>query len=110
MQRLNKTAWWSGDPEKQGKKVRVISIYCLELLQQLSKEQQNEILYGNKEGKIAENHKIVSIEAGTGICLSNLTKGGIVININEFGKSGKASDLANYFGFTTEKIVERIEK
>ena len=93
---------------KDGKKVRVISVYCLEMFNKLKKEEQNRILYGNSNGIIKKTQKIVAIEAGTGLCLGNLTKGGIIININEFGKSGKAKDLANYFGFTTEDILNKI--
>ena len=89
--------------EKQGKKVRVVSIYCLELLKQLSQQEQEKILYGNNN-----NQKLVEIEASSCLCLGSLTKGGVVININEFGKSGKASDLADYFGFVKDKIVEKI--
>ena len=78
-----------------------MSIYCLELLQQLPKHAQEEILYSNSK-------EFVAIEAGTGLCLANLTKGGKVVNISEFGKSGKGGDLADYFGFTVEKVLERI--
>ena len=91
------------DLEKQGKKVRVLSIYCLELLKQLSKQEQEKILYGNNK-----NQKLVAIEASSCLCLGALTQGGVVINTNEFGKSGKASDLADYFGFVKDKIVEKI--
>lgn len=87
--------------EEQGKKIRVVSIYCLELLQALPKQAQEEILYSNSK-------EFVSIEAGTGLCLANLTRDGKVVNISEFGKSGKGSDLAEYFGFTVEKIVKNI--
>ena len=90
--------------EKKGKNVRVVSIYCLELLKQLSKEKQEKILYADNE-----KQKIVAIEAGTCMCLGNLSKNGLVINITTFGKSGKGSDLADYFGFTPDKVVKRIE-
>jgi transketolase len=42
--------------KKKGHKVRVVSIYCDEILQQLSKKQVNDILYKS-------TNKIVAIEA-----------------------------------------------
>ena len=37
-------------------------------------------------------------------------KDGEVINIKTFGLSGKASDVLDSFGFTTEKIVQKIKE
>lgn len=95
--------------EGEHKKVRVVNVYCYNLLKSLSFEERNNILYGNIEGKIKPTQTIVAVEAGSCISLGLLTKGGLIIGIDEFGKSGKAKDLAEYFGFTPEKITEKIK-
>lgn len=87
--------------KRDGYKIRVVSIYCYELLKKLSKEKQNDILYKNSS-------KTISIEAGTCCVLGNLSKGGLVINIEDFGKSAKGEDLAKLYGFTPEQCKEKI--
>ena len=87
--------------EKQEYKVRIVSIYCYELLKQLSKEEQDDILYKNTK-------KIIAIEAGLCLILGKLAKGGLVINIEDFGRSAKNTDLAKFYGFTDEQVAEKI--
>ena len=87
--------------EKNGCKIRVVSIYCNEILQQLPKAQIDDILYKNSS-------KIIAIEASSCAVLGGLTKGGLVINIPTFGKSAKGKDLQEYYGFTPAKCEERI--
>ena len=87
--------------EKSGYKIRVVSIYCNELLQELNKNQIDDILYKN-------SNKIIAIEASSCAVLGGLTKGGLVINIPTFGKSAKGKDLQEYYGFTPTKCEEKI--
>lgn len=87
--------------EKNSHKVRVVSIYCNEILQQLPKQQVNDILYKN-------TNKIIAIEASSCAVLGGLTKGGLVINIPVFGKSAKGKDLQEYYGFTPTKCETKI--
>ena len=89
--------------EENGYKIRVVSIYCNEMLQQLSKDQIENILYKN-------SNKIIAIEASSCAVLGSLTKGGLVINIPVFGKSANAKDLYEYYGFTPEKCEAKILK
>ena len=71
------------------------------MLQQLSKDQIENILYKN-------SNKIIAIEASSCAVLGSLTKGGLVINIPVFGKSANAKDLYEYYGFTPEKCEAKI--
>lgn len=87
--------------EKNGCKIRVVSIYCNEILQQLQTSQIKDILYKNSS-------KIIAIEASSCAVLGGLTKGGLVINIPTFGKSAKGKDLQEYYGFTPIKCEEKI--
>ena len=87
--------------EKYGYKIRIVSIYCNELLQQLPKQQIEDILYKNSS-------KIIAIEASSCAVLGGLTKGGLVINIPTFGKSAKCKDLQEYYGFTPIKCEDKM--
>ena len=87
--------------EQSGYKIRVVSIYCNELLQQLTKKEVEDILYKNSS-------KIIAIEASSCAVLGGLTKGGLVINIPTFGKSAKGKDLQEYYGFTPIKCEDKI--
>ena len=87
--------------EKSGYKIRIVSIYCNELLQQLTRKEVEDILYKNSS-------KIIAIEASSCAVLGGLTKGGLVINIPTFGKSAKGEDLQEYYGFTPQKCKEKI--
>ena len=87
--------------EQSGYKIRIVSIYCNELLQQLPKQQIEDILY-------KKSSKIIAIEASSCAVLGGLTKGGLVINIPTFGKSAKGEDLQEYYGFTPTKCEEKI--
>lgn len=87
--------------EKSGHKIRVVSIYCNELLQQLTKKEVEDILYKNSD-------KTIAMEASSCSVLGGLTKGGLVINIPTFGKSAKCKDLQEYYGFTPIKCEDKI--
>ena len=87
--------------EKSGCKIRVVSIYCNEILQQLPTSQSKDILY-------KKSSKIIAIEASSCAVLGGLTKGGLVINIPTFGKSAKCKDLQEYYGFIPEKCEVKV--
>ena len=83
--------------EKQGKTGKVVSMYCYEIFSSLDDERQFEIIYKNSKC-------VAAVEAGTCSVLGALTLGGLVVNIQTFGASGKAKDLAEAFGFTPESV------
>ena len=80
----------------------LVSMPSLELFDNQNKNYQKKIL-GNKP-------KIV-IEAGSGYSwYKYLEQKDLIVSIDNFGESGKAKDLYNYFGFNCKNIVELIKK
>ena len=63
--------------------------------------------YLNKNLNLIPSKKSIAITYGVSDYYYKFTKN--VIGINEFGKSAKKEDLLNYFGFTEEKLIERIK-
>ncbi|MCC2625079.1 MAG: tkt [Burkholderiales bacterium] len=64
-----------------------------------------------KQQVIPNNAKIIAIEAGvTDIWHKYVGINGLVIGLDRFGESAPAKDLFNHFGFTPEKILERINQ
>lgn len=86
--------------EEQGKKVRVVSMPCLELFEKQEKAYQEDVL-SNREITIA-------IEASRGFEWYKYAKE--VIAMRGFGESGKGDELFEYFGFSAEHIVEIAKK
>ncbi len=90
--------------EGEGMSVRVVSMPCMELFDQQNEEYKTNILPQYIKKK-------VSVECG-------ITRGweryvgdqGICIGIDRFGASAPASVLADKFGFSEEKIYERIKE
>lgn len=83
------------------KKVRVVSMISKELFQAQDSKYQDKIIIKNK--------KRVVIEAGIkqgweGIAGDN----GVIISIESFGESGPASKLGEHFGFTVDKVINKI--
>ena len=77
---------------------------CWELYEQQSDDYKAELI------PIRGNLK-VSIEAGiTHGWEKYIGNNGISIGLNHFGSSAPASDLAEEFGFTPEKVIEKINK
>lgn len=88
--------------EKRQKSVRVVSMPCWELFEQQPTEYRQKIL-GGAIGKR------VSIEAGVEQGWHKyIGMDGITISLDTYGASAPAKDLAEYFGFTPESILERI--
>ncbi|MBI1277615.1 MAG: transketolase [Anaerolineaceae bacterium] len=86
--------------EKQGYKVRVVSMPCWELFEEQDLVYREQVL---PEAITAR----VTVEAGVTLGWERYAGvSGISIGINRFGESGKASDVLAYLGMTTERVVE----
>ncbi len=88
--------------EKLGIKTRVVNMVCVELFEEQPEEYKAEVL---PEGV---NRRVV-IEAGrdTG-WYKYVGRDGLVISLDVFGKSAPGSVLFEYFGFSPEKVAEKI--
>lgn len=90
--------------EKEGVKAQVVSMMCQEIFDKQDQEYKDSVIPKNLE-------KRVSIE-----CLSTYGwqkytgLNGLNIGIDEFGMSAPGSKIMEHFGFTTEKIVEKIKQ
>ena len=83
-------------------KSNLVSIPCLELFDKQDKKYKEKVL-GNKTR--------VMIEASsTQSWYKFARENDLIFGIDKFGESGKAEDLFDYFGLTTEKIVNKIMK
>jgi transketolase len=90
--------------EKEGKKVRVVSMPSMELFREQDESYKEEILPKEVENK-------VSIEMATTFGWAEWTgSNGLNIGIDSFGLSGKGNEVISEFGFTPEKIVEKINR
>lgn len=84
-------------------KARVISMPSVEIFEQQTIEYKNSIL------PISIRNRVVLEAASEGNWGKYIGLDGLSITINEFGASGKAEDLWNRYGFTSQKVLERIE-
>lgn len=80
---------------------RVISLPCLEIFDKQSEEYKEECFNNPYE-------KRIFIEMGKSDLLYKYAK--TVYGIDTYGLSAKAKDVIDHFGFTKEKLVERIKK
>jgi transketolase len=88
--------------QTQGKNTRVVSMPCMRLFEDQDLEYREHVLGGN----IGQR---VSIEAGSSFGWDRYVgPDGIIIGMDSFGKSAPQSAVAEYFGFTTDRILERI--
>lgn len=84
--------------------IRVVNLACWELFDQQSEEYKLKTV-----GPISAFK--VSIEAGITFGWEKYTgRNGLNIGINRFGESAPGEILADYFGFTAEKIANKIKK
>ncbi|MEM1584582.1 MAG: transketolase [Nitrososphaerota archaeon] len=87
--------------EEKGVKTRVVNMASFELF-----ELQNE---DYRRRVVPRSVARVAIEAGRGLCWYRYVgEDGLVISIERFGKSAPYQDLMVDFGFTSEKISEKI--
>lgn len=90
--------------EKEGVKAQVVSMMCQEIFDKQDQKYKDSVIPKNVD-------KRVSIE-----CLSTYGwqkytgLNGLNIGIDEFGMSAPGSKIMEHFGFTTEKIVEKIKQ
>ncbi len=85
-----------------GPATRVVSMPSWELFEKQSDAYKESVLKGNLK---------VSIEAGIEQGWHKyIGSDGIAIALSDFGEGGSITDLQNYFGYTTKKILNRIRK
>ena len=84
--------------------IRVISMPCWELFdQQDDKYQKNLIPEKTKH--------IISVEAGVGLGWQKYTRSNdSIISMETFGASAPGNKLIDHFGFSTDKITDRVKK
>ena len=84
--------------------IRVISMPCWELFdQQDDKYQKNLIPEKTKH--------IISVEAGVGLGWQKYTRNNdSIISMETFGASAPGNKLIDHFGFSTDKITDRVKK
>ena len=88
--------------EQKGIRTRVVNMACAELFDEQPEEYKREVLP-------PEVTKRVAVEAGrdTG-WYKYVGLEGLVISLDTFGKSAPGSVLFEYYGFTPEKVAEKI--
>lgn len=87
--------------DADGIQARVVSVPCLELL--------NEQPASYVDSLLPENVPAVAVEAGTAMGLGALIgRRGLICGMKGFGASGPAGVLAEHFGFTPDKLTARI--
>ncbi len=94
----------SGEGPGTLKKIRVISMPCWELFEAQPLTYRSDLLP-------AGTTKRVAIEAGTTLGWAKYTGSqGLVIGIDHYGASAPAEKLAEEYGFTSEKVLKRIQQ
>ena len=89
--------------EKDGVKLRVISMPSMELFEEQSKEYKESLLPFNVRRRI-------SLEMGsTALWYKYVGLDGLAIGIDKFGASAPANKVIEEYGFTVEKVVDRIK-
>ncbi len=86
--------------EDEGIMANVVSAPCYDLLCEQSIDYINRI--------IKPDTKVFAVEAARGLEWYKFAD--VVIGMNGFGRSGKDTDLFEYFGFSIEKLAENIKK
>ena len=89
--------------ERDGKKIRVVSMPSMELFREQDDSYKEEVL--------PKEAKKVSIEMGSTFGWAVWTGiDGLNIGIDRFGISGKGEEVTAEFGFTPEKVTEKINQ
>ena len=89
--------------EKDGSKVRVVSMPSVELFEEQSKEYKEELLPLNVRRR-------VSLEMGNSApWYKYVGLDGLAIGIDKFGASAPANKVIEEYGFTVEAVVEKIK-
>nr|WP_281951953.1 transketolase [Nitrosophilus kaiyonis] len=87
--------------EERGINANIVSMPCMELFLEQSKEYQDSV--------IDKNTKVLAIEAASGVEWYRFADDVLAIE-NRFGASGKASEIFKEYGFTIQNVIDRIEK
>lgn len=88
--------------EKLGKNVRVVSMPCWALFDKQNESYKQMVIGGDLGTRVA-------VEAGSDFGWQKyIGIYGIAVCMERFGESAPAPDLAQYFGFTVDAIVERL--
>ena len=89
--------------EKDGSKLRVVSMPSVELFEEQSKEYKEELLPLNVRRR-------VSLEMGnSALWYKYVGLDGLAIGIDKFGASAPANKVIEEYGFTVEAVVEKIK-
>ena len=89
--------------EKEGFKVRVVSMPSVELFEEQSKEYKEELLPLNIRRR-------VSLEMGnSSLWYKYVGLDGLAVGIDKFGASAPANKVIEEYGFTVEAVVEKIK-
>ena len=89
--------------EKDGSKVRVVSMPSVELFEEQSKEYKEELLPLSVRRR-------VSLEMGNSVLwYKYVGLDGLAIGIDKFGASAPANKVIEEYGFTVEAVVEKIK-
>ena len=89
--------------EKEGMKVRVVSMPSIELFEEQTSEYKEALLPRNIRRR-------VSLEMGnTALWYKYVGLDGLAIGINKFGASAPANKVIEEYGFSVEKVVARIK-
>lgn len=88
--------------EAEGRKIRVVSMPCMEIFNRQSEEYRESVLPKAVEKRVA-------IEAGSGFGWGRYVgfKGACVV-MEDFGASAPADRLFEHFGFTTDHVAELV--
>jgi transketolase len=90
--------------EKEGIKVKLVNMFSFEVFELQDNEYKRHVL-------TPEVKRRVAVEAGRGMCwYKYVGSEGLVIGIEEFGRSAPGDVLMEYFGFTGEKIAKKIKE
>jgi len=88
---------------EKGIKARVVSLPCWELFDQQSESY--------RKGILGTGSKRVVVEAGIKMGWEKYAgENALYVTIEEFGRSAPESDISDFFGFTLDKIFDRIIK
>ena len=89
--------------EKEGMKVRVVSMPSIELFEEQTSEYKEALLPRSIRRR-------VSLEMGnTALWYKYVGLDGLAIGINKFGASAPANKVIEEYGFSVEKVVARIK-
>ena len=90
--------------EERGIKVSVVNVFSFELFETQPEGYKRKVLMRNVKKRVA-------VEAGRGLVWYKFVgMDGLIISMEEFGKSAPGEKLMEHFGFVGEEIARRIER